>query len=264
MSRQKGIIKLVGNIGGISFYTSNGEYLARTAGGPTKEQIETGRNFVRTRENNREFGGAARIGKALRTALSGVLQTMAGTFLTSRLTAIFKRINNKAAGVRGQRPIQLSQNKELLQGLELNQKISFTTVFNAPFTVETNVDRTQATVTIPDFVPQNFIEAPAGADKFRLILATGLVSDYSYDDGTGTYEPDTPSLNSVGVVSSGAVTELGNTPVGFTLTADLAIEELPGTDVSMVVCLGIEFYQEVSGTDYLLAQGNAMRVIDVF
>ena len=56
MSKQKGIIKLVGNIGGMSFYTSNGEYLARTAGGPTKERIATGSNFVRTRENNAEFG----------------------------------------------------------------------------------------------------------------------------------------------------------------------------------------------------------------
>ena len=48
MSTQKGIIKLVGNIGGMSFYTSNGQYLARTAGGPTKERIATGSNFVRT------------------------------------------------------------------------------------------------------------------------------------------------------------------------------------------------------------------------
>lgn len=264
MSRQKGIIKLVGNIGGISFYTSNGEYLARTAGWPTGEQIATGSNFVRTRENNKEFGGSAKVGKALRTALSGVLQTMAGSHLASRLTAIFKKINSKATGIRWKRPIQLSQNKELLQGLELNQKISFTTVFNAPYTVETNADRTQATVTIPSFIPLNFIDAPAGANKFRLVLATGLLSDYSFDDGTSTYEPDTPAQNSIGVVSSGAVTPLDNTAVNFTLTADLPADVTPDTGVSMVVCLGIEFYQEVSGSDYLLAQGNTMRVIDVF
>ena len=79
MSKQKGIIKLVGNIGGMSFYTSGGEYLARTAGGPTKERIATGANFVRTRENNAEFGGSAKVGKAFRTALSSVIQTMGGS-----------------------------------------------------------------------------------------------------------------------------------------------------------------------------------------
>jgi len=51
MSKQKGVIKLVGNIGGMSFYTSNGEYLARTAGGPTKERIS---NRFELRENPRE------------------------------------------------------------------------------------------------------------------------------------------------------------------------------------------------------------------
>src|SRR3990167_2314251 len=120
MSKQKGIIKLVGNIGGMSFYTSNGEYLARTAGGPTKERIATGANFVRTRENNAEFGGSAKVGKAFRTALSSVIQTMGGSTLTASLTRLFKSINAKASGTRGQRPIALTANKAQAKGLELN------------------------------------------------------------------------------------------------------------------------------------------------
>ena len=57
MSRQTGLIKLTGNIGGISFYKLGGEDLARVANGPSKERIEKDPSFVRTRENNMEFGG---------------------------------------------------------------------------------------------------------------------------------------------------------------------------------------------------------------
>ncbi|MDE1208478.1 hypothetical protein LCI24_16925, partial [Tenacibaculum sp. LAR 2:5] len=145
MSKQKGLIKLVGNIGGVSFYTSNGEYLARMAGGPTKERIQSDPNFARTRENNTEFGGAAKVGKALRTALSGVLQIMAGSRLAAQLTRIFKTINLKGAGVRGKRPITLSANKELLAGLDLNNKLSLTSVFTAPYTASINADRNEVT-----------------------------------------------------------------------------------------------------------------------
>ena len=264
MSKQKGIIKLVGNIGGLSFYASGGEFLARTAGGPTKEQIATGTNFIRTRENNKEFGGSAKVSKSLRTALSGVLQVMGSGDLTSRLTSIFKKINSKAGGIRGQRPIQLTDNKELLQGLELNSKLSFTSVFNAPFAVSINEDRTEATISVPNFIPANFVSAPAGASGFRLVIALGTLSDYSFDEGILSYEPDAPEFNGLGVVSYTAITPLNNTAVALNLTASVPDGLIPSTDVSVVVGLGIEFYQKVNAVDYLLAQGNTMRIVGVY
>jgi len=69
MSKQMGLIKLKGNIGGISFYKSGGEDLARVANGPSKERIANDATFQRTRENKTEFGGAATAAKALRMGL---------------------------------------------------------------------------------------------------------------------------------------------------------------------------------------------------
>lgn len=264
MSKQKGIIKLVGNIGGMSFYTSNGEYLARTAGGPTKERIATGSNFVRTRENNAEFGGSAKVGKALRTALSGVIQTMGGSTLASSLTRLFKSINAKASGVRGKRPIALSTNKAQAKGLELNEKISFTSVFNAPFSVTADGSRVEITFKIPDFIPLNFINSPAGATGFRIAAAVGWLSDYSYDDGTKSYEPDVPDQNSIGITSYSAIQDINNVSTSITLTATSPGGVVPDNTVSVLACLGIEFYQKVDGVDYLLAQGNTMRIVEVF
>ena len=72
MSKQKGLIKLEGNIGGISFYSSDGEHLARMANGPSKERISKDPAFKRTRENNMEFGASAKVSKAFRLALATV------------------------------------------------------------------------------------------------------------------------------------------------------------------------------------------------
>lgn len=62
MARQKGIIKLKGTLGGITFYkTSLDGHLAREKGGIEAERIANDLAFQRTRENNSEFGreGAA-------------------------------------------------------------------------------------------------------------------------------------------------------------------------------------------------------------
>jgi hypothetical protein len=264
MSKQKGIIKLVGNIGGMSFYTSNGEYLARTAGGPTKERIATGSNFVRTRENNAEFGGAAKVGKAFRTALSSVIQTMGGSTLTASLTKLFKAINAKASGIRGKRPIALTANKAQAKGLELNNRISFTSVFNAPYSVTSDADRVEITFDIPNFIPMNFINAPAGATGYRVAAAVGWLSDYVFDDGTQGYEPDVPDQNSLGITSYSAIQPLDNVGTAINLVAVAPGGLVPKPTVSVMACLGIEFYQKVDGIDYILAQGNAMRVVEVF
>lgn len=264
MSKQKGIIKLVGNIGGMSFYASKGEFLARTAGGPSKERIATGANFVRTRENNAEFGGSAKVSKALRTALSSVVHTMGGSTLTATLTKFFKALNAKATGVRGQRPIALTTDKTQARGLELNNRNSFTTVFNAPYTVAANANRTTITFTIPAFLPANFINAPAGATGFRLAGAVGWLSDFSFDSGTLSYEPDVPAQNSLGVAAYSPIKPLNVASTAITLTAIVPGALVPAVGISVVACLGIEFYQNVNTVDYILAQGNAMRVAEVF
>ncbi len=263
MSKQKGIIKLEGNLGGISFYSSDGEYLARMANGPSKDRIAKDPAFKRTRENNKEFGGSAKVSKSFRQALGSVLKDMAGRYLTARLTKIFKLINLKANGVRGQRPIELSQYKDTLKNFDLDRNMSLSTVFSAPFTVTSTPDRSEVTLDVPNFVPDNFINAPAGATHFKLILALGTVSDFSYNNGTDDYEAISPGQNSLSALELSTVRPLGTTPSTFNLTATLNGAPALDTEVSAVVCLGIEFYQEVGGNYYAFSQDNAMKVIDV-
>ena len=86
MARQKGIIKLEGTIGDISFYKSKDGHLARTKGGVEADRIRSDPAFQRTRENGQEFGKAGKAGRLLRTSLRQYLQNAADSRMVSRLT----------------------------------------------------------------------------------------------------------------------------------------------------------------------------------
>ncbi|TAI92947.1 hypothetical protein DMA11_25320, partial [Marinilabiliaceae bacterium JC017] len=73
MARQKGVIKLEGRIGDLSFYKTGGEYMARSKGGVDGDRIKNDPAFARTRENGAEFGRAGKSGKLLRNALKGLV-----------------------------------------------------------------------------------------------------------------------------------------------------------------------------------------------
>ena len=267
MSKQVGLIKLKGNIGGISFYKAGGEDLARIANGPSKERIQNDATFQRTRENNTEFGGAATAAKSLRMGLATAVQGKGDARLPSRLTKIFKEISNKGTGSRGQRGIPLSGNRAMLEGFDFDERLSFSGIFNAPLTIAPNVARNQCVITAAAFLPRDFVKAPSGATYFRLVSALAVVSDYVYSASSGHYEPVDPTLNMLNVVAYSPMTALASTvTVTLTLTATL-----PGTPAptmtatsSAVQCLGIEFYQRVGTGDYLLAQDNCMRIVKVF
>ena len=87
MAKQKGIIKLDGTIGGITFYKSTQDgYLAREKGGVSAEKIANDPAFQRTRENGEEFGRAGKAGKLLRNAIRAMLQNASDSRMVGRLT----------------------------------------------------------------------------------------------------------------------------------------------------------------------------------
>jgi hypothetical protein len=265
MGRQVGLIKIKGNIGGVSFYKSDGQDLARVANGPSKEKIQNDPNFVRTRENNSEFGGSATVAKSLRLAFASDVLTMGDNKLVSRLTALFKEICSRSTGVRGQRPIELSANKASLEGLEFNKNLAFGSVFNAPYTITTDPTRTQADVSTIAFNPQTYIHAPAGATHFRVSMTLSVVSDYLFNTATGKYEATDAEGAKLTKADAGLMIPINSgSPVTITLSALLPGAPTIGATVSVVLGLGIDFYQQVGSIDYHLAQGNAMKIVKVF
>ena len=248
MARQKGIIKLDGTIGDITFYKSRDGFLAREKGGIPADRIANDPAFQRTRENGAEFGRAGKAGKILRNAIRGLLQNVSDSRMVSRLTtAMIKVIQEDAINTRGLRNV-IDGEAEMLEGFEFNINGKLGSTLYAPFT--TDIDRVAGTLTasLPSFVPSNMIAAPGGTTHFKIISA-GAEVDFENE----TFVVDTQS------------TAVLPWDTNATAVIDLENTVTAASTHPLFLALGIEFYQEVNGQMYPLKNGsfNALALAKV-
>ena len=249
MAKQKGIIKLDGTIGGITFYkTTEDGYLAREKGGVSADKIANDPAFQRTRENGEEFGRAGKAGKLLRNAIRAMLQNAADSRMVSRLTQkMVEVIQEDTTNARGLRNV-IDGEAELLEGFEFNISGKLGTTLYAPFSAI--IDRVAGTLTanIPAFVPINMLAAPGGSTHFKIVSA-GAEIDFE---------------NETFVMDNQATAVL---PWDATATAviNLANTVTANSTKPLFLALGIEFYQEVNGQMYPLKNGayNALALVKV-
>ncbi len=248
MAQQKGIIKLDGTIGGITFYKSKDGYLAREKGGVSAERIANDPNFQRTRENGAEFGRAGKAGKVLRTSLRALLQNASDSRVVSRLTTeMVKVIQADATNPRGLRNV-IDGEAEMLQGFEFNINGKLGNTLYAPFTA--NIDRPtgELSVDIPAYVPANMIAAPGGTTHYKIISA-GVEIDFENE----TY---------VVADNSSAILPWDATA---TTALNLSNTVTAASTKPLFLVLGVEFYQEVNAQMYPLKNGafNALALVKV-
>lgn len=267
MARQKGLMKYTGTIGDVRHFKIKGQqgFFAGLVGGPTAEQVKSAPEFERTRENMNEFGGCARAGKSLRTALSALMGKFTDPQVTGRLTSIMKKINlEDGTEARGYRKVEISTQRSYLEGFEFNKNLSISGIFNAPYDVTHTAGRESADFTVAAFSPVNLIAAPSGSTHFRLINVVAVLADFSYNAITGTYEPDDMDNNETNNIAYSDYIPLNADYAGSTITATLQGSPTLGTNVSVVQCIGIEFFQEVNGQYYPFASGNCLKIEEVF
>ena len=248
MARQKGIIKLKGTIGDITFYKTQDGHLAREKGGIDASRIKNDPAFQRTRENGSEFGRAGKAGKILRTALRAVLINSADGRMVSRLTQqMVKVIQADVVSVRGLRNV-IDGEAELLSGFEFNIRGKLGTSLFAPFVV--TIDRAAGAITVDlaPFIPTNMIAAPSGSTHFKIISA-------------GT-EIDFEAETFVVTNSETAILPWDAVP---TVAISQTNPVTPASTKPLFLALGVEFYQEVNGQMYSLKNGayNPLALVQV-
>ena len=248
MAQQKGILPLKGTIGNITFYKSKDGYLAREKTSVNADRIANDPAFARTRENGAEFGRAGQAGKVLRTALRSLLLNTADSRMLSRLTReMMKVIQADAINDRGLRKV-IDGEAELLEGFEFNASSKLGTSLFAAYTATIDRVSGELAIAIPAFVPVNMVAAPSGATHFKLVSA-GVEIDFE---------------NKVYVVAFGGS---GSLPLNSIATAALNISHqvTANSTKPLFLVLGIEFYQEVNGSQYSLKNGafNALSLVKV-
>ena len=267
MARQKGVIKYVGTLGDIRHFKIKGQegYFAGMVGGPTGDQVLTAPEFERTRENMNEFGACAKAGKSVRTGLSQLMKQISDSQVTGRLTSIMKKINlEDQTEARGYRKIEISTQRNYLKGFEFNKNNSFNGIFNAPFTLTHTVGRESGELVVDAFNPMNLISAPSGTTHFRLLTSLSVVSDFEYIATTNSYDPMDPELNEVNNIQYSDFLDLYEPVPATTVVATLPGAVVPTANVTVLQCIGIEFYQQVGPNYYLFSSGNCLKVVDTF
>ena len=175
MARQKGIIKLQGTIGDVSFYKSQDGFLARQKGGVDKERIKNDPAFQRTRENGSEFGRAGKAGRMLRTALRLMVQNASDSKVASRLTKeMLKVVKSDETNVRGARKVN-EGDLSLLEGFDFNVNGKLSATLYSQYGI--TFDRAAGTTSIDfaDFIPANTIAFPSGATHMKLLAGVAEI-----------------------------------------------------------------------------------------
>ena len=238
MARQKGIIKLKGTIGDITFYKTQDGHLAREKGGIDASRIASDPAFQRTRENGSEFGRAAKVGKILRTALRALLLNSADGRMVSRLTqSMVKVLQADLVSERGLRNI-IDGEAELLAGFEFNIRGKLGTSLFAPFVATIDRPTGVIEVILASFIPANMIAAPSGTTHFKIISAGAEVD---FEAETFVVENSETAILPWDSVATAVITQTNTVTSASTKPLFLA--------------LGVEFYQLVNGQMYALKNG---------
>tara|TARA_A100000171_G_C2139555_1_gene153643 strand:- start:2645 stop:3409 length:765 start_codon:yes stop_codon:yes gene_type:complete len=239
MARQKGIIKLEGTIGDVSFYKSKDGYLAREKGGVDAERIKNDPAFQRTRENGSEFGRAGKAGKTLRTALRLLIQNASDGKVASRLTKEMMRVlKTDATSNRGERTVSGGE-QALLKGFDFNVTGKLAATLYAQYEVDLDRAAGTSSISFDDFIPANTIAFPGGATHMKLVAG---LAEVDFINEAFLFER----------AESGMIV-LGQNPVQG-LSLDAAFTADSALDLFLV--LGIEFYQDVNGNMYPLKNGS--------
>lgn len=247
MAQQKGIIKIKGTVGDLTFYKSQDGFLVREKGGVEKERIANDPAFVRTRENGKEFGASGNAGKLVQVALRPLLMNTSDSRVFSRLLKSMSFIKNlDSTSARGERNVGVGISAPnaltFIKGFDFNNRSSLRAILFKPYSVNTGT----GDISIPNLVPVNDVVSPQGATHITLRGGWALI-----DFVTGVHQLELSNVVNLPIdaKTTNVVLTPGKAPVGT------------GTNLFV---LAIEFYQEVNGSQYSLKNGafNALSIVE--
>ena len=247
MAKATGILKIEGTVEELTFYKKNGKNFVRKKGGVSKERIENDPSYVRTRENNSEFGHSGSSGKVLRMAMGSLVFKAKDSKLSSRMLQLMSRIKNlDAVSARGKRRVEIGlltvEGKLLLQGFDFNINAPLNGVLFAPFAR----DMATGTIDFVDLIPAEQLQFPQGSTHVSLQSAL-LAIDFATE------------------ISELAYSAVENMPINLTpSTFSLTTSSVPTGGVQLLMLM-VSFYQEVNGVQYPLKneEYNVLNVVEV-
>lgn len=248
MAKATSFIKIEGSLENLTFYKMDGVYYVKRKSGVSKERIHSEPNFIRTRENNNEFGNCGNQGKMLRQALGSFVVRAKDSQLHSRLLSVLLQIKNcDSLSPRGNRTVAIgintSEGKQLLKGFNFNAHALLHNVLHVPYIL----NATTGAITVTDLLPAKQISFPSGATHVSFQSVVCVV-----DFTSQTHEVAYSSVVNI---------PLYTTPITFTLQPTV----IPSGTGNQLFLLALTFYQEINGVQYALKNDkyNVLCVVEV-
>ena len=245
MAIVKGFLQMRGSLKGVSFYTRRGsdQVIMRTKGGVTKEKMASAPQYAGIRKSQNEFGGCSKFASMTRFAFGG-LNRLADYNLNATLSGMGKNLMklDTVAPV-GQRPIQLSQHKQVLEGFNFNRNYPFNTALRVGVTALMDREQLLATITIPRINTEIDLINIQRLPYFRIIAVIGTVSDMSFVESEGGYVPAVPELHGTSQVVNGDWYPSQTIVPEHTMTVQMskARQALLTDEVSVLLSIAVEF-----------------------
>ena len=263
MAKDKSIIKVNGTLGELTFYQSGGETIVKQKTSLNGDKIKNDPKFQRTRENNREFAGAAVVSKAFRSGFVGISKGITDRYWLPNCQKNFLKTIKLGAGPRGERAFEVSNVPDLFNGLNFNKTNHYDSIMLAPSSFTVNPDRNQVTWNIPDFNVIDYVNAPIGATHLRFVLAIATLSGYTFQNSEGLYMPNVSQQNEQSAFSWSNYLPINAQSGAVDINANLNLGAALDPNVALNVATGIVFYQETNNTMYELSSANAMKIAQV-
>lgn len=248
MARESSILKLKGQLDGMSFYKTSDGYQVRAKGGVDRSRILNDQNFARTRENMNEFGNITSSGKMIRSGIGTFLNRAKDHRASSRLVSIISRVKNMdEESARGHRTfakgIVFPEAKVMLEGFDFNKEANLDSVLKNKYQLDTDT----GILKLPEFYPEEDVVIPPGATHITLGYAcSGLTPE--------TFESDT-------VYGERSIIPITSEPQN----EEIKLDALPTTGSILMHFILVEFLQEVNAKMYPLKNGsfNALAIVRV-
>jgi hypothetical protein len=263
MGIQRGGVHISGKIGDVQYYLDRSQGFVRMANPPSKEKILTDEAYAQTRKSMAEFKGSAKATTTLIACFGGNWKSFGERFLRARLQKLMRDVVKRGTGLKGKRRFEVAPNLGLFRKFELSSEDKFGQRFKAPYTVTVNTDRNTAVLDVGAFHTHYQLEVPQSnaASHFRVFVSIGVLTDFIHVGGQEEYastQEDLAGMNAI-AYSASMVCD-GTMNSGFQVMASLPSLPVLPSDACLVVCLGVEFLEIVSGVQEFFAQGNAMQI----
>ncbi len=250
MARVTGNIKLEGTIDNITFYRMEGRYLARRKAGVTGKEFRNSPAFRRSRVSSDAFGRASKGARIFRRAFSSLPDIFPAPRLNSRLTGVMIKAFLDGSKDRNKDQAVCAKNLRVMEGFEFNPKTLFGEFFQAPYEVVIDRETGQARVSIPGFVPSEYLVNAGNATHFRFHTAFAAI-----DFKTGLHQMVRTETDPI----------LFGSQQEQTLGLSMTLSDRELYDLPFFLVLGVEFSRKVLQRFFSVDGGihNALQIIRV-